>query len=66
MVEPGLWNNSRFRDWYYNSNGTLKSVGELVQRPKFAEVLKEIATKGPDAFYKGAIAREMVDEVGIN
>ena len=41
-------------------------MGELIQRPKFAEVLKEIATEGPDAFYKGTIAREIVDEVGIN
>lgn len=56
-------NNPRFRAWYYYDNGTVKSEGDLVQRPLFAGVLEQIASKGPSVFYNGTIANEIVKEV---
>ena len=43
----------------------MKTVGELVRKPLFAEVLQQIATHGPSIFYNGSIAQEIVDEVGV-
>lgn len=57
--------NDRFKSWYYHSDGTMKTIGELVQKPLFAEVLRQIATNGPSVFYNGSIAQEIVEEVGV-
>lgn len=43
----------------------MKTVGELVQKPLYAEVLQQIATNGPSIFYNGSIAQEIVEEVGV-
>ena len=43
----------------------MKTIGELVQKPLFAEVLRQIATNGPSVFYNGSIAQEIVEEVGV-
>ncbi len=36
-------------------------VGEIMKLPQLAATLKLIAAQGPDAFYKGPIARKMVE-----
>lgn len=48
---------------YYLSDSTPKPVGTLLQNPKMAETLRRISTEGPDAFYTGAIAQDIVAEV---
>jgi gamma-glutamyltranspeptidase/glutathione hydrolase len=41
-------------------NGTRLGVGDTMTRRRYANTLEEIAEKGPDAFYEGAIARTKI------
>lgn len=49
--------------------GVALALGATVKNPKLAEVLELIASKGPDGFYKGTVARtietEMAREGGL-
>ena len=42
-------------------NGRAPRLGELFRNPSLAQSLKEIASQGRDAFYKGDIARRVVE-----
>jgi gamma-glutamyltranspeptidase/glutathione hydrolase len=42
-------------------NGRAPRLGELFRNPSLAQSLKEIASQGRDAFYKGNIARRVVE-----
>jgi gamma-glutamyltranspeptidase/glutathione hydrolase len=48
---------------YLRPNGKVVQPGEVVKNPAYAESLREIAAKGPDAFYRGRIAQAIVDTV---
>jgi gamma-glutamyltranspeptidase/glutathione hydrolase len=54
---PGL------RELLFNPDGTPVREGQTWRNPKLAASLREIAEKGPDAFYHGAIAGEIVQAV---
>lgn len=41
-------------------NGTVKGLGDLITRKRYADTLETIANDGPDALYKGAIADTMI------
>ncbi len=41
-------------------DGRVPQVGELLRQPDLAESLRRIGTGGPDEFYRGALAEEMV------
>lgn len=41
-------------------NGRAPSEGDIHTNPDLAATLRRIATEGPDAFYKGAVAEDMV------
>ena len=56
-------NNPKTRAYFYQPDGTPKPVGTILQNPEFAEVLRRIANEGPDAFYTGELAKEMVAAV---
>jgi len=51
------------RAYFYLPDGAPKPVGAVMKNPEFASVLKRIASEGPDAFYRGEIARDMVAAV---
>ena len=51
------------RAYFYLPDGTAKPVGSILKNPAFAAVLRRIATEGPDAFYTGDVARDMVAAV---
>ena len=53
------WARATFRD----SNGAAKPVGSIIRNPELATLLEQVATRGPDAFYKGAIAESIVQAV---
>lgn len=51
------------RSYFYQANGQPKPIGtQLVNKP-YAEVLRQIAKRGADAFYKGEIAGDIVATV---
>jgi len=54
---PGL------RALFFNPDGTPVRAGQTVRNPELAASLREIAGKGPDAFYRGAIADQIVQAV---
>ncbi len=47
----------------YFQDGRPKVAGETVRNPALAKTLRQIARKGPDAFYKGRIARDIAAAV---
>jgi gamma-glutamyltranspeptidase/glutathione hydrolase len=49
--------------YFLNTDGSPKAAGSLLKNPELAAVLKRIASEGPDALYKGAIAQEIVTKV---
>lgn len=49
--------------YFYDSNGDPWPVGHMLKNPELAQVLKEIAMGGADAFYKGQVARDIEAKV---
>lgn len=54
--EPGA-------SYFLNADGSAKAAGTLLKNPEFAATLKAIAAGGADAFYRGAIAQDIVNKV---
>lgn len=55
-----------FRKIYLKPNGEPYQAGEIMKQKDLAETLKVIAKKGADGFYKGEIAKKIVDDVQKN
>lgn len=51
------------RSYFYQPDGKPKPVGTKLVNQPYAEVLRQIARRGADAFYKGEIARDIVGTV---
>ena len=49
--------------YFYDKAGNPWPVGHVLKNPELAKVLREIATGGADAFYKGQIARDIEAKV---
>lgn len=49
--------------YFYQPDGEPWPVGTRVRNPELAAVLREVAARGPDAFYRGPIARDVVAKV---
>ena len=49
--------------YFYAPDGQPWPVGHVLKNPEFAQTLREIAARGADAFYRGAIARDIVAAV---
>jgi gamma-glutamyltranspeptidase / glutathione hydrolase len=61
-IQP-LWSNFDEAKSIYWVNGAPVKLGATFKNPKLAATLKLIAKKGPDAFYKGKIAGQIVNVV---
>ncbi|WP_242915028.1 gamma-glutamyltransferase [Brevundimonas pishanensis] len=48
---------------YLKADGTPYQVGEVFRQPLLAESLRKVAAGGADEFYKGALARQIVDGI---
>jgi gamma-glutamyltranspeptidase/glutathione hydrolase len=55
-----------FRRVYGKPDGTAWEKGDRLTQPDLAGTLSILAADGPDAFYKGAIAQKIVDEMKAN
>jgi len=51
----------RAREYFFGADGKPLPVGTLLKNPAYAETLRRIATGGADSFYRGEIARDIVD-----
>jgi gamma-glutamyltranspeptidase / glutathione hydrolase len=51
------------RRYFYSPDGKAKPAGALLKNPELAAVLKRVASKGADAFYRGEIARDIAAAV---
>lgn len=51
------------RDIYLRPDGTPKRAGELIRNPELARTLSTIQHEGAEAFYAGALARTIVDDM---
>lgn len=49
--------------YFLNADGSPKAIGTQLKNPALAAVFKRIAKEGPDALYKGPIAKEIVAKV---
>jgi len=52
----------RTRDYFF-PGGKLPEVGQTLRNPAYADTLRVLARDGPDPFYTGAIARDIVRTV---
>ena len=51
---------------FYKKDGSLYRSGEILVQKDLAWTLKQLSQYGPDAFYKGAIAKKIVKEMERN
>lgn len=61
--EDVLRNDDIARALYYDEDGEAFPVGHNLQNPALAEILRNVAENGLDAFYTGAVAENIVERV---
>lgn len=59
---PGIHILPEIKD-YFSPNGIGIKAGDTLKNPKLAKALRSIATDGIDVFYKGWIAKKIVEKV---
>jgi gamma-glutamyltranspeptidase/glutathione hydrolase len=52
---------SRARAYFLDADGRPRAAGTILRNPAFAQTLRAISRDGADAFYRGEIARDVVD-----
>ncbi|HEX4326045.1 MAG TPA: gamma-glutamyltransferase [Burkholderiales bacterium] len=61
--DPVLRRNTAARAYFYAADGHARAVGSVLKNPQFAELLKRIAARGPQVFYRGAVAHDIAAAV---
>ena len=61
--DPALRNNPAALAYYYQPDGTALPVDYVLKNPAMAAILKQVAEQGAEAFYQGAIAKNIVGAV---
>lgn len=59
-----LASDEQARSYLLEPDGSPKRAGTVLTNPAYAKTLSAIASDGPDAFYTGAIARDVVEAIG--
>ncbi|MSO75402.1 MAG: gamma-glutamyltransferase [Alphaproteobacteria bacterium] len=62
-VTPGLKENPRAAAYFHAPDGAPLARGSRLRNPELAATLRQVAREGADAFYNGAIARDIVADV---
>ncbi|KAG7476737.1 hypothetical protein MATL_G00086000 [Megalops atlanticus] len=62
FIKP-LVERSHLCEVFCNGNKTVLKTGEILKYPQLAETMETIAKEGADAFYKGKIARDLIQDV---
>lgn len=63
QTERHLKTDPAAASYFYDRDGNPWPVGHVLKNPELANVLREVADKGGDAFYKGQIARDIENKV---
>ena len=58
-----LQNDVTARNYFFDRDGKPWPAGHLLKNPQFAQVLRDVAEGGADAFYHGRVARDIVAKV---
>lgn len=53
----------RHREAYVKSDDSLYEAGDKMTNAKMARTFQAIADDGPDAFYRGSLTRDIVDDI---
>jgi gamma-glutamyltranspeptidase/glutathione hydrolase len=61
--ERDLPRDRKARAYFYGADGSPQPVGHLMRNPAYAALLRAIAARGSEAFYRGASAAELVRRV---
>jgi gamma-glutamyltranspeptidase / glutathione hydrolase len=64
--DPILRTNTAARAYFFLPNGKPLPAGYRLKNPPFAALLRRIALEGPDAFYLGDVARDIVAAVAAH
>jgi len=64
--DPILRANAATRAYFYLADGSPLPAGYRLKNPPFAAALRKIALEGPDAFYLGGMARDIVAAVAAH
>ena len=51
---------------YLHDDGTTYDAGELLQNPDYANTLRRLIQRGPDDFYHGDLAQQMIKDLADN
>ena len=62
-AETALRRTPNAATFYYAADGQPWPVGHLLKNPALAAVLRRVAAEGPDAFYRGPVAEDLVRRV---
>ncbi|HEY3698097.1 MAG TPA: gamma-glutamyltransferase [Spongiibacteraceae bacterium] len=63
---PRLQESPSLRAYFFLADGSPKPAGTLLKNPAYAKTLKLIARDGEQAFYRGALAQDIVKAVQTN
>ena len=63
-ADPLLRRNAAARAYFYLPDGRALPVGYRLKNPQLAAVLRRVASDGPDAFYRGEVARDIAAAAG--
>ena len=55
--------NAESRRIYFHAEGRPYEPGEQIQNPDYARTLQRLADEGPDSFYEGLLAEEIISDV---
>jgi len=59
-----LGRNPAARAYFFLADGSALPAGHALKNPELAAVLRRVADEGPDALYRGSIARDIAAAVG--
>ena len=62
-TEKNLSKDPEAAAYFYEADGRPRAAGSVLKNPAYAGVLRAVAEQGADAFYKGAIAEDIVRKV---
>lgn len=61
--DDALRDDTIARALYYDENGDAHPVGYNLQNPALAQILRDVAEQGVDAFYNGPLAQNIVERI---